>query len=415
MRKLYIILLLFGIQTYADANPTQQFSRLKVGEAFPNFLFDNVEYSSKHSVSLNDFKGKWLILDFWTSYCASCISNFKKINNLKDEFSDNVEFLLVGCIVNDNLEHSRKVFERSKEIYNLNLPVLYDFDFFKKIEVNSYPYIVVIDPQGNINALTTSISRDFITNMISTNLEKSSIENNILAIDRNKHYKSQLSKWDAQQRTTTVPTKIRDGNEVLIQGVDLTALYNYAITGFFDTGLDNIHKDSYYSKFIFEIPDNKEFHGDKATGDRIYDYHLKYNRAVTRSELMEIMKNDLNKIFGFDVRIESRLLPCWEIGLIDNGLERLKTRRDSSDVYSYFDIMGITLHNQNINILVNFLNIKYKSTQPPFIDRTGFKGNIDLEIDAFTPDFSNVKEALELNGIIIKESKKVFNAIVVRK
>src|SRR6186997_2923804 len=36
-----------------------------VGEAMPEFLLRNVEYYSKSEVTLDDFKGKWLMLDFW--------------------------------------------------------------------------------------------------------------------------------------------------------------------------------------------------------------------------------------------------------------------------------------------------------------------------------------------------------------
>jgi hypothetical protein len=37
----------------------------EVGKPCPDFTLNNVAYYSKKKVSLNDFKGKWLILDFW--------------------------------------------------------------------------------------------------------------------------------------------------------------------------------------------------------------------------------------------------------------------------------------------------------------------------------------------------------------
>jgi hypothetical protein len=52
----------------------------EVGKPCPDFTLHNIEYYSKKEASVKDFRGKWLILDFWNKGCGACIASFPKIN-----------------------------------------------------------------------------------------------------------------------------------------------------------------------------------------------------------------------------------------------------------------------------------------------------------------------------------------------
>src|SRR6478735_9415448 len=74
----------------------------EVGKPCPAFKFNSIDYYSKKKVSNADFKGKWLVIDFWLKYCSGCISSFPYVSRTQEEFRDSLQYLMVTY---DNTEH----------------------------------------------------------------------------------------------------------------------------------------------------------------------------------------------------------------------------------------------------------------------------------------------------------------------
>ena len=58
---------------------------VNVGEMAPNIKLPQLE--SESSLSLADFRGKVVYLDFWASWCGSCRVSLPMFSELRDEFS----------------------------------------------------------------------------------------------------------------------------------------------------------------------------------------------------------------------------------------------------------------------------------------------------------------------------------------
>jgi DNA-binding beta-propeller fold protein YncE len=117
----------------------------------PAFPEDLDWINTANPVSLNDLKGKVVLLDFWTYGCVNCIHIIPDLERLEAEYPD--ELVVIGV-------HSAKFTNEGdtnnlKDIvqrYGLVHPVVNDKDFvvWNLWGANAWPTIAVIDPAGRV-------------------------------------------------------------------------------------------------------------------------------------------------------------------------------------------------------------------------------------------------------------------------
>lgn len=114
----------------------------------PAFTFDNLEGKA---VSLQDFRGKWVIIDFWGSWCPWCIKGFPKLKDAYEQYKPELEILGVDC--NEPEANWRKGVEKYKlpwvNVYN---PA--DTDILTNYAVQGFPTKVIVSPEGKIANIT---------------------------------------------------------------------------------------------------------------------------------------------------------------------------------------------------------------------------------------------------------------------
>ena len=67
-------------------------TKLSQGTPAPDFILKN----NNIEISLSDFKGKYVYLNFWNTQCKPCIDDIKIIEELKTKFGDNIEFINIS-------------------------------------------------------------------------------------------------------------------------------------------------------------------------------------------------------------------------------------------------------------------------------------------------------------------------------
>lgn len=107
--------------------------------------------TSGNLVNLNDFKGQYLLIDFWASWCQPCLENFPFMDKLKKNYkSYPIQFIAVS------LDTDPKQWKESIEKHNLSGVQLSDskgffgiLPIFCKV-VTSIPRYVLVDKMGKI-------------------------------------------------------------------------------------------------------------------------------------------------------------------------------------------------------------------------------------------------------------------------
>ena len=121
----------------------------------PNFTLYDIK---GNQVSLSDFKGKWVILDFWGSWCAPCLKGMPELKEIYKTYAGRLEIIGIDC--NDTEAAWKGAVSR------LQLPwiQLYQSErdsVTSAYEVSSFPTKVVIDPDGIIRKIYTGASPSF--------------------------------------------------------------------------------------------------------------------------------------------------------------------------------------------------------------------------------------------------------------
>lgn len=76
-------------------------------EGKPATPFSGIDLASGRPVSLEQLKGKVVLVNFWASWCAECAREHANLLGLQEEFGSNPDFAMLGVVYQDNAETAR--------------------------------------------------------------------------------------------------------------------------------------------------------------------------------------------------------------------------------------------------------------------------------------------------------------------
>jgi len=141
---------IFALTTIAFAEPPIKGHMQTFIEAEKTQKLEVVQWKDKNgkSVSIDDFKGKHVLLNFWASWCPPCIRELPSLNSLQKTLgSDN--FVVVAVSIDRSLRAAKRLHKRLK-LTNLPLYIDVTNELAKAYKIRSMPTTLLIGSKGEL-------------------------------------------------------------------------------------------------------------------------------------------------------------------------------------------------------------------------------------------------------------------------
>ncbi|MCW3117011.1 MAG: TlpA family protein disulfide reductase [Chitinophagaceae bacterium] len=427
-----------------------------VGKSCPDYRFKNVVNYKSKTVSISDFKGKFLILDLWHKYCGACISHFPKLGSLQEKYKDKLNILLVGMDEGDR--EAVDIFKKVASKYQLAIPSAFDSSMFNLIDAfpGTAPDLVWIDQAGIVQAVTGGLSEDDLLSFFESkkfpHVDRSHaaaasiypydshrpfFENNNGAEEGSYLFKSVFGEWDETKHLRNFPKDIETDLRVFKNQLSgcgtLKSMYMFAYRGIanYPATLDfqTTRTDSlavyglYYPLPILEMKDSSKFAYDFNKGKGLYMYSLKVpDEKATGKRMLSIFQRDLENYFGYAATVETRRMPCVKLTISDEAKKELLSKGGHEQWKGGDLFTGVHVRNYSWNYFFRTAFPQYlenialnNEKQLILLDETGLGDTLidfdmeksitvrELEEHLISMGFSFVKTIRQMKVLVIRD------------
>jgi thiol-disulfide isomerase/thioredoxin len=410
---------------------------LTIGDRVPDFQLNLLNYSSPVA-NLSSFKGKLIILDFWASWCYSCLHAFPKLNALQKKFSNKVQFILVNSseTTGDNKEEVLQTVKKHSAGLSLSFLISYDDSIALKYFPHLYlPHYVWITPMGIVKAITEpeSVTEQNIKAILedknvelSLPIKKDYFPDKLMDlaleaqpdIDENLAFYSvfKRGKIDGLSRVFSLrETMNKKGPGKIPRGISFRNMSLIEILEIVSGYSKNRLYGDFKKRLILEIKDSSKliYNPSKMTREQwekenFYTYDLVIPEDETEN-ITEYIWRDLNKYSGYTAHIELRNLKCYILEATDKAKSDLTKLGGIS-----IDVKGgvYYIKNGSIESLTSILD-ENPYLKDPVISKTNRSLNFDFSFDYDHLDINILRQQLAVLGLELNESVEPINVLVV--
>ena len=408
-----------------------------VGKPCPIFTLTNVEYFKKTTLTNEDLKGKWFMLDFWGEYCIGCIKSFPKLNEIQKELGDKFQTVLIGVPYKKGPDNIRKLYERHREKLALKIPIVYESKLAEQFQASSFPHQVIVDPGGIVRYITSAVNKEEVKMIINNENPKLYVKFNAAESLPYDAYDTETpmllynnggeeSTYYLRTIFTEATSSMRPGtflkheDKVEIISFPLSMFYKFAFTG----ELSWTHPtDSLYNKFwphpILEISDSTLFIPNYGTMDNFFSFsgsitnHYVTRFGKRRIDFATLLKKELETIFPFKATVENRKMICNVLYISPDKLKMIESNGSNSLQFKDGQFSGFTAKAIKISDLIGHLVIGsgYPKPKIPLLYE-GKDLTIDINLESVYYD-DRIKELNKL-GFAIRQEEREMSVIIIR-
>ena len=397
---------------------------LTIGDSVPDVVFKHVLNYKNTTASLSDFKGKLVILDFWSSWCISCIALFPHLDSLQHNFNKDLHIILVNTKSKQSKDDEikiNKILNRVRETTGnkIGLPVIYDCpaldNYFPCIEI---PHEVWIS-EGKVVGITYAdqVIPENIQGLINGNEVHMRLKKDRFDVDLRKPLFINVNGGDGDQTLfRSLITGYLDG----AGGGTGTLVSNGKFTGLYavNQSLFSLTRTAYNyeipfpdNKVILEVKDEEKFRardGDTASYHYKYSYELMVPPTTSDSEELSDMQNDLKRYFNISIKREIRKTKCLVLTSLTAPPSALSAKKADFDLEK--NTPKKYIYNYPPEGVVHILNL---FSNIPVINEIKATTNLSIDLPYNINDVKKLQYAFAKAGLSLKEEYRDMEVVVI--
>lgn len=409
----------------AAAISLAQTKPLKIGENLPENVWSTPLQLVNHpqkTITLNQDKDKLILLDFWNTWCSSCLLNFPKMEELQKQFGDKIKILAVSN--QDRLVLEKFFASKNGQRYKNVVSVAGDKMFHQLFPHKGVPYIIWIKDGKMLNTTDgAQVTEKTIQEVLGG---KNSSLQTVIQMSRERPL--MLSEnFDLEKGLSMINYSLfakgrirgmgfgsgfhRSGQTVY--GRQFTNMSFLEISSAIANEIFQKQNQSFNEKRrIIEVKNPKAIDYIKNTEVRVEDNNLyNYEYIVPQSKadsLYPLMLENLSRFADYKITIEKRKVKCLVLKRTST-VDKLKTK--GSEMSFIFSLSKTNLQNTSLYALVNSLNA-VPTISLPIVDETGYSNNIDLTMGAIS-DLNSIRKELMRYDLDLVEAERVLDMLVI--
>lgn len=376
-------------------------------------------------IRLNDYKGRLIILDFWATWCGSCINAMPVIHQEALPFGEKIIILPVSA---DPPQPIRRVLLKNPLVKDLHLSSVVSDKILKK----AFPHLTVphyawIGPSGKL--IATTGHKDINAVNIKKALSGGDPDYALKTyIDTDQPLLLQADKLPQGATIAQYALFIKGKIPSLPSGGKLRrsadkvsglVIYNRPVGSMYYSMASRIRPEGFSGKrMVFEVdtllhPEiNYRAFGREKIPDSLlctYEFRMPENTA---DSLFYLMLNGLNDVSGYHGRWVKRKQPCLVLQIADQSrFTDLMTKGGKSNVALTGE--GYEVVNMPFSWLINFLDREAISGHNIVLNETGSQSPIDIKLSIPEKDPRDWPAILKNHGLQLAKSERVVDVFVI--
>lgn len=390
---------------------------LQIGDTVTDVSLHNIVNYRDSTVNISDFKGKLLILDFWATWCTSCIEHFPFLDSMSIKYPDKLAVIGVGYESSEKIKgfFSSKKSSDGKR-YKLS-SIVEDTTLSGFFPHRTVPHVIWIKPDQIVGAITSGdqLTEPNILEMISSGNLQVSIKKDVdvrkpLHLATDFGYTDSLLGYSILYKAQDLgPGKVNMTRKIG-ENIIGKVLTNYSLLEIYRLLASPIFLEKgqkLNSKQVFVNTSNRDV--NKLHNSYCFDFIIptKYAKSLSKYAIAE-----LNRLSGFQASICKYKTTC----LVLKAKQNTKLYKDSNqakDSHLLFDSKPTYMRGYGLQILIDRLN---ELSTIPFsvVNGTGLKENVALSLSG-SNRLMDIRHDLQKYGLFLVEEEREIDALVITK
>ena len=409
------------ISTFSDT--------LTIGDRMPvGIEFSKVLQYDSDKLRLDDYLGKYVILEFWAPTCTASIASLPQLDAIQKKYGDQLAVLPITVFPEKPI---LDLFQGYDFMEGVDLPLIVNETSLRKSFPHVViPHVIILDREGKIIAITGQ------EDLTPTNLKALLDEDKVLfrtkvdtdiqlpKTERLISGSPQLKNkniWYQSAMTGFIPgvtgsliQNFKGMSHIRIVNMELIYYYQLAysernLTDYF--GRNRIDRIGFDSDELITEKMGLDYEEWKAEGTHVFGYEL---IAPPNVNAYELMREDLKRFFPhIEASVEMKKKMVYAIVQAEGKFFPKSTGAERN-----YKVGGgaVEMTNYPLEGFVYHMNAMFWSNKPePLIDLTGIDYPIDLTLKVRLSDPESLRVALRENGLDLIKREEEIPVLVMRK